>query len=75
MDKTVKKLKMNKDMIIIYGSCYGTTKKYAEELSGRFGCEQYHMKMWKILMHIKQLSIWVAYMPVEFRGWKRPWKS
>lgn len=30
---------MNKDMIIIYGSCYGTTKKYAEELSGRFGCE------------------------------------
>ena len=30
---------MNKEMIIIYGSCYGTTKKYAEELSRRLGCE------------------------------------
>jgi menaquinone-dependent protoporphyrinogen IX oxidase len=30
---------MNKDKIILYGSCYGTTKKYAEELSGRLGCE------------------------------------
>jgi hypothetical protein len=30
---------MNKDMIIIYGSCYGTTKQYADELSGRIGCE------------------------------------
>lgn len=30
---------MNKDMIIIFGSCYGTTKQYADELSGRIGCE------------------------------------
>lgn len=30
---------MNKEMIIIYGSCYGTTEKYAKELSGRLGCE------------------------------------
>ena len=30
---------MNKEIIIIYGSCYGTTKKYAEELSGRLDCE------------------------------------
>ena len=30
---------MNKDMIIVYGSCYGTTKKYADELSERIGCE------------------------------------
>ena len=30
---------MNKDKIILYGSCYGTTKKYAEELSRRLGCE------------------------------------
>ena len=30
---------MNKAIIIIYGSCYGTTKKYAEELSGRLDCE------------------------------------
>ena len=30
---------MNKEIIIIYGSCYGTTKKYAEELSRRLGCE------------------------------------
>ncbi len=30
---------MNKEVIIIYGSCYGTTKKYAEELSGRLDCE------------------------------------
>lgn len=25
--------------IIVYGSCYGTTKKYAEELSGKTGIE------------------------------------
>ena len=30
---------MNKEMIIIYGSCYGTTGKYAEELSKRLDCE------------------------------------
>lgn len=30
---------MNNGMIIIYGSCYGTTKRYAEELSGRLGCK------------------------------------
>lgn len=30
---------MNKDMIIIFGSCYGTTKQNADELSGRIGCE------------------------------------
>ena len=30
---------MNKDTIIIYGSCYGTTKTYAEELSRRLDCE------------------------------------
>lgn len=30
---------MNKETIIIYGSCYGTTKRYAEELSERLGCE------------------------------------
>jgi flavodoxin len=30
---------MNKEMIIIYGSCYGTTEKYAKELSKRLGCE------------------------------------
>ena len=30
---------MNKDIIILYGSCYGTTKKYADELSERIGCE------------------------------------
>ena len=30
---------MNNNIIIIYGSCYGTTKKYAEELSGRLDCE------------------------------------
>ena len=30
---------MKNNNIIIYGSCYGTTKKYAEELSGRLDCE------------------------------------
>ncbi|SEP56241.1 Flavodoxin domain-containing protein [Lachnospiraceae bacterium NE2001] len=30
---------MNKERIIIYGSCYGTTKKYAEELSRRLYCK------------------------------------
>ena len=30
---------MNNNIIIIYGSCYGTTKKYAEELSGRLDCD------------------------------------
>ena len=30
---------MNKERIIIYGSCYGTTKKYAEELSRRLDCK------------------------------------
>lgn len=27
--------------IIVYGSCYGTTKKYAEELSGKTGIEAF----------------------------------
>lgn len=30
---------MNNGTVIIYGSVYGTTKKYADELSRRLGCE------------------------------------
>ena len=48
--------------IIIYGSQYGSTKRYAEHLSEMTGIKAIAFKEAKDIISMKELSSWVLFM-------------